>query len=152
MPYLEGDFVTLPGTSVHADARQYRWHDWRRLDVQDVDVVRASLGAGFPVIVAARVDSAFLRVAPGQIWSDTVSAGEQGHAMVLVGYDDQRGAFKVINSWGTRWGEGGFGWIAYHLLPIVAREGYVDERAPRRPAAPARYARAADPPAFPVGR
>jgi C1A family cysteine protease len=149
MPYRDADFLTRPAAGVQADARQYRWHGWRRVDVQDVDAVRASLGAGFPVIVAARVDSAFLRVAPGQVWSDTVSEGRRGHAMVLVGYDDQRGAFKVINSWGTRWGEGGFGWVAYHLLPVITREGYVDDRAPRHPAPPARYARAAESPPLP---
>jgi len=33
--------------------------------------------------------------------------------MILVGYSDDRGAFKVMNSWGTQWGNGGFGWISY---------------------------------------
>jgi len=47
------------------------------------------------------------------------SLGEQhgkldvGHELVIVGYDDGRQAFKVQNSWGTDWAEGGFGWIAY---------------------------------------
>ena len=36
-----------------------------------------------------------------------------GHAIVAVGYDDNRkigkdkGALKIRNSWGTAWGEGG---------------------------------------------
>jgi C1A family cysteine protease len=151
MPYVEGDFLSRPDGGTRALARRFRSHGWRRLNPRDVDEVRASLGAGFPVIVAARVDSAFSRIAPGQVWSDTVPQGRRGHAMVLVGYDDDRGAFKVINSWGQRWAEGGFGWISYGLMPVVAREGYVDKRAPRNTVAAARIARAAGTIAEPAG-
>ena len=142
MPYREADFLTRPDSRTRARARRFRSHDWRRMDARDVDELRAALLAGFPVIVAARVDSAFMRVRPGQVWSDTVSAGRLGHAVALVGYDDTRGAFKVINSWGPRWGEGGFGWIAYSLMPVIAREGYVDTRAPRSTLAAVRFNRA----------
>ena len=33
--------------------------------------------------------------------------------MVLVGYDDSQNAFKLINSWGTEWGEEGYAWVDY---------------------------------------
>ena len=36
-----------------------------------------------------------------------------GHFMLVVGFDDARGAWLVKNSWGTTWGTNGFGWIAY---------------------------------------
>lgn len=44
---------------------------------------------------------------------------EGGHAVVAVGYDDarrigdKRGALLIRNSWGTNWGEGGYGWLPY---------------------------------------
>ncbi|HHC23974.1 MAG TPA: hypothetical protein ENK58_00965, partial [Desulfobacterales bacterium] len=37
-----------------------------------------------------------------------------GHAVLLVGYDDSQQCFKVKNSWGTWWGEGGYFRIAYN--------------------------------------
>jgi C1A family cysteine protease len=51
-----------------------------------------------------------------------------GHAMVIAGYDDNKkivnqlnnsetiGAFLIRNSWGTEWGEGGYGWIPYEYF------------------------------------
>ena len=40
-----------------------------------------------------------------------------GHAITIVGYDDKliddRGYFKIMNSWGTTWGEDGYVWISY---------------------------------------
>lgn len=53
------------------------------------------------------------------------------HAMTVVGYDDhvwtdingngvvdngEKGAFRIANSWGTGWREGGFCWMAYDAL------------------------------------
>ena len=35
------------------------------------------------------------------------------HAVVIVGWDDRRGAWLVQNSWGRDWGENGFIWMAY---------------------------------------
>ena len=35
------------------------------------------------------------------------------HFVTLVGYDDSTGRFKYLNSWGDRWGEGGFCYIDY---------------------------------------
>ncbi|WP_159434804.1 C1 family peptidase [Rubritalea squalenifaciens] len=40
----------------------------------------------------------------------------KGHAMCVVGYDDKvgrNGAFLLINSWGTSWGNGGYCWVEY---------------------------------------
>jgi len=51
-----------------------------------------------------------------------------GHAIVAVGYDDNKkirntlcnkettGAFLIRNSWGTGWGDGGYGWLPYDYV------------------------------------
>lgn len=41
------------------------------------------------------------------------------HAMCLIGYDDDKGdngAFRVVNSWGTNWGDNGFFWVDYKFF------------------------------------
>lgn len=60
---------------------------------------------------------------------------EGGHAVVAMGYDDAmtirnasggeaaRGAFLIRNSWGTGWGEKGYGWLPYaYVLKGLAED------------------------------
>lgn len=42
-----------------------------------------------------------------------------GHAMVITDYDDTRGAYRVLNSWGTDWGDQGYIWWAYESLEAL---------------------------------
>ncbi|KAK4141368.1 uncharacterized protein C8A04DRAFT_30997 [Dichotomopilus funicola] len=44
---------------------------------------------------------------------DGVSATNGNHLALVVGYDDERGAWLMKNSWGTGWGEAGYVWFAY---------------------------------------
>jgi C1A family cysteine protease len=39
-----------------------------------------------------------------------------GHAIVAVGYDDKTRLFKFRNSWGTGWGDKGYGHLPYAYL------------------------------------
>jgi cathepsin L len=43
---------------------------------------------------------------------DSDTAGD-GHAVVIVGWSDAKNAWLIKNSWGTDWGDGGFGYLAY---------------------------------------
>lgn len=40
-----------------------------------------------------------------------------GHAVCLVGYDDYNGRIKFKNSWGSSWGEHGYGYLEYDYIP-----------------------------------
>jgi PKD domain/Papain family cysteine protease len=71
-----------------------------------------------------------------------VNGTSGGHAMTIVGYDDdiwvdlngdgvvtpnEKGALRIANSWGTGWGEAGFCWLAYQAIrtrnPASSAEG-----------------------------
>jgi hypothetical protein len=52
---------------------------------------------------------------PGQVYVNTTGWREGGHAVLLIGWDDAKGAFLCKNSWGAAAGPNGDGtfWIAY---------------------------------------
>ena len=47
------------------------------------------------------------------------------HCVLIVGYDDNKSAFKIINSWGKDWGNDGYLWIDYTAFDEYIREAYV---------------------------
>ncbi len=93
-----------------------------------------------PVIVGMKILNNFYNIGENVTsWfpsiGDTNYAG--GHAMVVVGYDDDRfdkpgvpvpndmkGAFKLMNSWGKNWGDRGFIWVRYAHFAEYCRHAY----------------------------
>jgi Papain family cysteine protease len=54
--------------------------------------------------------------------------GDVNHVVLLVGWDDEKGAWLVKNSWGTEWGEKGFAWIKYGSNNIGVFSAWIDAR------------------------
>ena len=128
MPYNENDWTTKPSEASRANAKKFRIDFWRRVNVLDTKEVKAQLSAGYPVIIGADVSKEFINDGYTQkaayIWKDAgTPAG--GHCMLLVGYDDAKSAFRVMNSWGKDWGDNGFGWIDYKFFSQGVRYGFV---------------------------
>ena len=70
------------------------------------------------------------------VWTPTEEdksmMGFGGHAQCVVGYDDEKygGAFLIMNSWGSQWGNNGFAWVNYKVFKYFAREAYGLETMP----------------------
>ncbi len=128
MPYSETDWTTKPSQTARDNAKKFRIDFWRQVNVQDTKEVKAQLSAGYPVIIGAEVTKEFINEGFSKkadfIWNSagTVSGG---HCMLLVGYDDSKNAFRVMNSWGKDWGDNGFAWIDYKFFPEVVKYGFV---------------------------
>lgn len=139
-PYRDSDYLTQPGPEHRARAYHFRAHRWAVIDFDDdwwdssepdmdPELIKRALQFG-PVVMGANVywDAG---------WSGGWSEGPEGeinlsdvswpypdgrHAICIVGYDDRHptkdglGAFKFINSWGTDWGYGGYGWMSYDYV------------------------------------
>ncbi len=136
MPYDPNDVANQPTREARREAYDYRIERWDTIDVANVAKVKTFLAAGKPVVIVAFVDTAddgkwavnakgvtdhYLTDGP----KPTNSHRSGCHAMVAVGYDDDRKAFEVMNSWGSAWNDGGFGWIAYSFWPTWVNEGYI---------------------------
>ena len=78
------------------------------------------LNAGRPISFGAKLGDRFMSWNSSAVLSsDTYNnPGMQHayHAMVLVGWDDDKNAFRVRNSWGNRWGDEGSIWVDYDFF------------------------------------
>ncbi len=76
-----------------------------------VETIKKALHKG-PLVTTLNVYSDFLTYSEG-IYKHVTGDYVGSHAVSLVGYDDLRRAWLIQNSWGTEWGEGGYGWISW---------------------------------------
>ncbi len=125
MPYNPDDYQRLPSASQLEQARRYRIAYWRQVNVAAPMELKSHLQAGYPIMIGAMIDDGLYRLGNQEVWKQPGGQSLGGHALVLVGYDDHKQAFKVLNSWGPKWSSQGYGWISYGHFAKVVREGYV---------------------------
>lgn len=135
-PYRIADFDGEPPAFCYSFAQNYQAISYYRLDTrltprdQLLTRVKTFLAAGLPSMFGFTVYSSYTQArTTGEIPFPT--PGERvvgGHAVAAVGYDDNmvienrlggtptKGALLIRNSWGTGWGEEGYGWLPYEYL------------------------------------
>ena len=79
---------------------------------QDLSAIKTALAKYGPLPIAFMVYEDFMHYKTG-VYSYTTGKRLGGHAVLLVGYNDEEQYFSVKNSWDTGWGEDGFFRIAY---------------------------------------
>ncbi len=104
-----------------SEASQYKIENYREISLK-VNTIKQYLAQGRAVTFGARLGDNFMNWnSSGVISSDTYGYSGQHayHAMILVGYDDNKGtngAFRVQNSWGESWGDNGYIWVDYDFF------------------------------------
>lgn len=125
-PYKDSRCDVLPNDEkLLEEAGPFRIASWRRANTQDPTELKRHLFNETPVLIAFSTDEAFFNVKGDEVYKNPPSADAGLHAMVVVGYDDNKRAFRLINSWGTDWGDGGFVWIDYDTFVDKALYGFV---------------------------
>lgn len=125
-PYEPQDCSRQPTPAQLAMAMNHRIKSWARVDTDQIDALKAEIYQGNPVVVGVWVTPSFYQIKK-DVYSDISEDNSGGHALVVVGYDDQRRAFKVFNSWGENWGERGLGWISYDAMTKRIQNAFVME-------------------------
>jgi C1A family cysteine protease len=136
IPYDISKFDIEPSAFLYAFAEDFKAIQYYRLDQSGVNPgdllarIKANIAAGLPSEFGFPVyDSIRQASTTGKI--PFPCGGEKmlgGHAIDAVGYDDNMkitntncnlvttGAFLIRNSWGTSWGDHGYGWLPYDYV------------------------------------
>lgn len=133
--YDERSCSRTGSSSQESAAAQYRIKGYNRLSNGardfgiDMNGVRQHLAAGAPVVIGMMVGGTFMHQMVGKnYWQpsqrDYQQYGFSGHAMCVIGYDDNNKAVQIMNSWGPEWGDNGTAWVSYRDFQHFTKEAY----------------------------
>src|SRR6266404_4634649 len=120
MPYSYVNGCSLVPTSQQtSEAANYKIASYSQVYNTDVQAIKTMLASNHPLVSVYTIDNNFYYAGPGFIWKSFGTA-YGSHALAICGYDDAMHAYKVINQWGSTWGDTGYSWIDYDFLPVVS--------------------------------
>jgi C1A family cysteine protease len=135
--YDERTCSNYPSQSQINKGKQYRIKGYNRLSLggsnykTDLMAIKQNLAQGAPVVIGMMVGGSFMsRMVSQKVWRpnqrDYSQRGYSGHAMCVIGYNDdfEGGAFQIMNSWGTEWGDDGIAWVRYKDFDYFVKEAY----------------------------
>jgi hypothetical protein len=127
-PYHDYDYTTWPSESAYANAIPYRGAGgWAVNVMSDVGInqVKLILANHHTCVLGINVFPNFDNIENyDTVYTvhDKTGRSRGGHALCIVGYDDNKvtadglGAFRLVNSWGTEWGNAGYCWMSYYAV------------------------------------
>ena len=140
MPY-NLNYCPAPSAATIRLANRFRVRSWKHVNPRSLDTIKGELANGHPVVFGMLVGENFLRHRGEAVYRGRVLNPDISHAMAIVGYDEKRQAFHVMNSWGREWGRNGYAWIDYDTFRAQVHEAYsmrprLREPAPKPPPKP----------------
>lgn len=129
-PYDISKFAKRPSAAVRRAAKLHLAIEYQSVPQGSLSV-KTALSDGLPVVFGISVYESFESQEASRTGVIPIpDARDQllgGHAIVLVGYDDASRRFTFRNSWGTGWGESGYGYLPYPyvLSPSLASDFWV---------------------------
>jgi C1A family cysteine protease len=106
-------------------AAKYKIKGWSRFDATNVEAVKTQLARGVPVVFDILMSEQLKSFKGDAVLNGPLVPSGGGHTLLAVGYDDERKAFRIQNSWGRQWGDGGYAWFSYDFWASNVHVGYV---------------------------
>jgi len=118
-PYDVSKFAQTPPSICYQDAKEHKSLKYYRIK-QRRSQLKSALQTGYPVVCGIAVYESM--ETPHVAETGLVSMPEEnekllgGHCIVLVGYDNEKKLWLFRNSWGSSWGNEGYGYLPYQYL------------------------------------
>ncbi|MBB6107279.1 xylellain. Cysteine peptidase. MEROPS family C01A [Mucilaginibacter lappiensis] len=119
-PYNVSQFAQQPTPSVYTSALANKALQYTRLNNTAINELKTCLASGNPFVFGFTAYQSFegdavakSGILPMPAQTESVIGG---HAVMAVGYDDQKSAFIVRNSWGDSWGLQGYFYMPYDYI------------------------------------
>lgn len=119
-PYDTSKFRERPPQNLYDISQKHKANQYRRA-IQNLQQLKATLAQGLPIIFGTTIYESFESetVAKTGMVPYPNTRGEQclgGHALLIVGYDENKKCFKIRNSWGKNWGLNGYFYMPYNYI------------------------------------
>jgi C1A family cysteine protease len=138
-PYVVANYDTEPSAFLYSFGQNYQALNYYRLDPTGVakpallSAIKSNLAAGLPSMFGFTVYDSYTQASVANKGAIPYPTAKEkivgGHAIMAVGYNDTlqirnasagavatTGALLIRNSWGTGWGDGGYGWLPYEYV------------------------------------
>jgi C1A family cysteine protease len=135
MPYSDKDLITPPSPDAIKRGGGYKTRQagviFRGVGNADAtELKRFLVETQNPFVLAIPIYRDFpgKGIAPDFVYNLTMEPIKAnlrgGHAICIVGYDDDKKAFRMVNSWGKGWGDSGFLWLSEEFVTKHAFEAW----------------------------
>ncbi len=138
-PYVVANFDNEPSAFLYSFGQNYQALNYYRLDPAGtakpalLTAIKTNIASGLPAMFGFTVYNSYAQASVANKGAIPYPvAGEKivgGHAVMAVGYNDvlqiknstagakaTTGALLIRNSWGTGWGDAGYGWLPYDYV------------------------------------
>lgn len=119
-PYIISKFARLAPSKAFTST--YKLNNFVYTSIkQDLEIIKSSLTLNLPIVLGIMIYSSFETPFVDKYGIIPIPDTKKerilgGHCILLVGYDDSKSYFKFQNSWGTNWGDSGYGYIPYQYI------------------------------------
>lgn len=125
------DCMSMPTQITFEKALPYRIKEglsvfpYGEADERKIAAIKACLQDSMPVVANVQAYKSFQNISSKGTWVRPYEDEYLGkHYITIIGYDDERGCFEVMNSWGQTWADRGFAYIKYQQLAAWSLAAY----------------------------
>lgn len=122
-PYIPTNFAIEPPENCNVTASTHKITSYKviNIDANLITNIKTSIVNNQPVLIAISIYDSFesrtvamTGIVP--LPNKTTETCLGGHELCLIGYDDNKQLFTVLNSWSKNWGDDGLCYIPYAYL------------------------------------